>query len=146
MLSMHLKCNGGWIILIATVYIFSFHPLLSLSSTRSECVCILGSQFRRGAGVLDMVFESPFQLFTCGYDTFIRLWDLRLSPRYVTISLLSGTTQTVSALDTNKSPTSFEYAAVNLFFNQWSSCILCSSVCQWIWDLLNRETYCASAV
>ncbi|XP_069394952.1 F-box/WD repeat-containing protein 4 isoform X2 [Paralichthys olivaceus] len=28
-----------------------------------------------------MVFESPFQLFTCGYDTFIRLWDLRLSPR-----------------------------------------------------------------
>uniref|UniRef100_G3NI25 F-box and WD repeat domain containing 4 n=1 Tax=Gasterosteus aculeatus aculeatus TaxID=481459 RepID=G3NI25_GASAC len=48
---------------------------------RSECVCSLGLEFRRGAGVLDMVFESPFQLLTCGYDTFIRLWDLRLSPR-----------------------------------------------------------------
>uniref|UniRef100_A0A3Q1I204 F-box domain-containing protein n=1 Tax=Anabas testudineus TaxID=64144 RepID=A0A3Q1I204_ANATE len=48
---------------------------------RLECLCSLGSEFRRGAGVLDIVFESPFQLFTCGYDTFIRLWDLRLSPR-----------------------------------------------------------------
>ncbi|XP_056147922.1 F-box/WD repeat-containing protein 4 isoform X1 [Lampris incognitus] len=47
----------------------------------SVCVCSLGSGFRRGAGVLDMVYESPFQLLTCGYDTFIRLWDLRLSPR-----------------------------------------------------------------
>uniref|UniRef100_A0A3Q2DIA3 F-box and WD repeat domain containing 4 n=1 Tax=Cyprinodon variegatus TaxID=28743 RepID=A0A3Q2DIA3_CYPVA len=41
----------------------------------------LGSDFRRGAGVLDIAFESPFQLFTCGYDTFIRQWDLRLSPQ-----------------------------------------------------------------
>ncbi|KAI3362649.1 hypothetical protein L3Q82_001629 [Scortum barcoo] len=57
------------------------HEKPMLSNHRSECVCCLGSQFRRGAGVLDMVFESPFQLFTCGYDTFIRLWDLRLSPR-----------------------------------------------------------------
>ncbi|XP_018549591.1 F-box/WD repeat-containing protein 4 isoform X2 [Lates calcarifer] len=48
---------------------------------RLECVCSLGSEFRRGAGVLDMVFESPFQLFTCGYDTFIRLWDLRINPQ-----------------------------------------------------------------
>uniref|UniRef100_A0A3Q2DIT1 F-box and WD repeat domain containing 4 n=1 Tax=Cyprinodon variegatus TaxID=28743 RepID=A0A3Q2DIT1_CYPVA len=45
------------------------------------CVCSLGSDFRRGAGVLDIAFESPFQLFTCGYDTFIRQWDLRLSPQ-----------------------------------------------------------------
>lgn len=64
--------------------------LLSFSisrPSRSECVCRLGSQFRRGAGVLDMVFESPFQLFTCGYDTFIRLWDLRLSNGYARSSL-----------------------------------------------------------
>uniref|UniRef100_H3CI41 F-box and WD repeat domain containing 4 n=2 Tax=Tetraodon nigroviridis TaxID=99883 RepID=H3CI41_TETNG len=46
-----------------------------------ECMCSLGSQFRRGAGVLDMVFETPSQLLTCGYDTFIRMWDLRLNPR-----------------------------------------------------------------
>ncbi|XP_020493903.2 F-box/WD repeat-containing protein 4 [Labrus bergylta] len=56
-------------------------PLRIWDVERSECVCSLGSQFRRGAGVLDMVFESPFQLFTCGYDTYIRLWDLRLNPR-----------------------------------------------------------------
>ncbi|XP_061767001.1 F-box/WD repeat-containing protein 4 isoform X2 [Nerophis ophidion] len=48
---------------------------------RLVCVCCLGSEFRRGAGVLDMVFETPFHLLTCGYDTFIRLWDLRLSPQ-----------------------------------------------------------------
>uniref|UniRef100_A0A8C4ZWR7 F-box and WD repeat domain containing 4 n=1 Tax=Gadus morhua TaxID=8049 RepID=A0A8C4ZWR7_GADMO len=46
-----------------------------------ECVSSLGEEFRRGAGVLDMVFETPHQLYTCGYDTYIRLWDLRLSPR-----------------------------------------------------------------
>ncbi|KAG7252762.1 hypothetical protein CRUP_028695, partial [Coryphaenoides rupestris] len=46
-----------------------------------ECVCRLGEEFRRGAGVLDMAFETPHQLYTCGYDTYIRLWDLRLSPR-----------------------------------------------------------------
>uniref|UniRef100_A0A3Q3JRN2 Uncharacterized protein n=1 Tax=Monopterus albus TaxID=43700 RepID=A0A3Q3JRN2_MONAL len=59
----------------------NFSPLRIWDVERLECVCSLGSEFRRGAGVLDMVFESPFQLFTCGYDTFIRLWDLRLSPR-----------------------------------------------------------------
>ncbi|XP_071337758.1 F-box/WD repeat-containing protein 4 isoform X1 [Trachinotus anak] len=59
----------------------NFSPLRIWDVERLECVCSLGSEFRRGAGVLDMVFESPFQLFTCGYDTFIRLWDLRLNPR-----------------------------------------------------------------
>ncbi|XP_047460063.1 F-box/WD repeat-containing protein 4 [Mugil cephalus] len=59
----------------------NFSPLSIWDVERSMCVCSLGSEFRRGAGVLDIVFESPFQLFSCGYDTFIRLWDLRLSPR-----------------------------------------------------------------
>ncbi|KAM9364595.1 F-box/WD repeat-containing protein 4 isoform 1-T1 [Pholidichthys leucotaenia] len=59
----------------------NFSPLRLWDVERSVCVCSLGSEFRRGAGVLDIVFESPFQLFTCGYDTFIRLWDLRLNPQ-----------------------------------------------------------------
>ncbi|XP_059215848.1 F-box/WD repeat-containing protein 4 [Centropristis striata] len=59
----------------------NYSPLRIWDVERSESVCSLGSDFRRGAGVLDMVFESPFQLFTCSYDTFIRLWDLRLNPR-----------------------------------------------------------------
>ncbi|KAF6727058.1 F-box/WD repeat-containing protein 4 [Oryzias melastigma] len=57
----------------------NFSPLQIWDFERSSCVCRLGSGFRRGAGILDIVFESPFQLLTCGYDTFIRLWDLRLS-------------------------------------------------------------------
>ncbi|XP_056903897.1 F-box/WD repeat-containing protein 4 [Takifugu flavidus] len=56
-------------------------PLQIWDVERLEFVCSLGSQFRRGAGVLDIVFETPFQLLTCGYDTFIRMWDLRLNPR-----------------------------------------------------------------
>lgn len=60
---------------------------------RLEFVCSLGSQFRRGAGVLDIVFETPFQLLTCGYDTFIRMWDLRLNPRCVSVICLSGWAQ-----------------------------------------------------
>lgn len=56
-------------------------PLYLWNIQRLECVCTLGSDFRRGAGVLDIAFESPFQLLTCGYDTFIRLWDLRLTTR-----------------------------------------------------------------
>ncbi|XP_029554099.1 F-box/WD repeat-containing protein 4-like isoform X2 [Salmo trutta] len=48
---------------------------------RCELLCCLGSEFQRDAGVLDIVYESPFQQLTCGYDTYIRSWDLRLSPR-----------------------------------------------------------------
>ncbi|KAJ3610749.1 hypothetical protein NHX12_022840 [Muraenolepis orangiensis] len=56
-------------------------PLCVWDVERCESVCSLGEDYRRGAGVLDMVFETPHQLYTCGYDTYIRLWDLRLSPR-----------------------------------------------------------------
>lgn len=74
---------------ICQTYLLCITILISfvVSVSRSACVCSLGSEFRRGAGVLDIVFESPFQLYTCGYDTFIRLWDLRLSTQYVTIFL-----------------------------------------------------------
>ncbi|XP_005093209.1 F-box/WD repeat-containing protein 4 [Aplysia californica] len=37
----------------------------------------LGVNHRMGAGVLDLMFESPHELLTCGYDTFLRMWDLR---------------------------------------------------------------------
>ncbi|XP_033342299.1 F-box/WD repeat-containing protein 4 [Megalopta genalis] len=38
---------------------------------------ILKHNWRRGAGVLDMVWDNPQILLTCGYDTYIRKWDLR---------------------------------------------------------------------
>lgn len=43
----------------------------------------LGSDFPPGAGVLDVMYESPSTLLSCGYDTYVRYWDLRASVRYV---------------------------------------------------------------
>ncbi|XP_077266803.1 F-box/WD repeat-containing protein 4 isoform X2 [Temnothorax americanus] len=34
-------------------------------------------KWRHGAGILDMVWDDPNTLLTCGYDTYIRKWDLR---------------------------------------------------------------------
>ncbi|CAL1674195.1 unnamed protein product [Lasius platythorax] len=34
--------------------------------------------WKYGAGILDMVWDNPQTLLTCGYDTFIRKWDLRI--------------------------------------------------------------------
>ncbi|XP_012695839.1 F-box/WD repeat-containing protein 4 isoform X2 [Clupea harengus] len=56
-------------------------PLRIWDTERCQLVSCLGADFRRGAGVLDIIYESPSQLLTCGYDTFIRYWDLRVSSR-----------------------------------------------------------------
>ncbi|XP_071169608.1 F-box/WD repeat-containing protein 4-like [Mytilus edulis] len=37
----------------------------------------LGSGHKRGAGVLDIKYETSHIMLTCGYDTSLRLWDLR---------------------------------------------------------------------
>lgn len=46
---------------------------------RMEQIGCLGRDYRHGAGVLDIDFDSAFTLLTCGYDTIVRLWDLRAS-------------------------------------------------------------------
>ncbi|XP_038847782.1 F-box/WD repeat-containing protein 4-like [Salvelinus namaycush] len=70
------NCPGGTIPMNDKVW------SVAISSTqRCELLCCLGSEFQWDAGVLDIVYESPFQQLTCGYDTYIRSWDLRLSPR-----------------------------------------------------------------
>lgn len=33
--------------------------------------------WRHGAGIMDMVWDDPNTLLTCGYDSCIRKWDLR---------------------------------------------------------------------
>lgn len=38
---------------------------------------MLKTDKKRYAGTLDMVWDSPQTLLTCGYDTYIRKWDLR---------------------------------------------------------------------
>lgn len=59
---------------------------------RIEQIGTLGQDYRHGAGVLDIQFDSEFTLLTCGYDTIIRLWDLRASLRqwYIMCDALSA--------------------------------------------------------
>ncbi len=54
-------------------------PLRLWDTERTELVATLGRDYKHGAGVLDVQYESPTTLWSCGYDTFIRLWDLRVS-------------------------------------------------------------------
>ncbi|XP_039337226.1 F-box/WD repeat-containing protein 4 isoform X2 [Mauremys reevesii] len=58
------------------VWSIAISPLLS-----GQLATCLGTDFHRGAGVLDIVYETPFTLLSCGYDTYIRSWDLRVSTR-----------------------------------------------------------------
>lgn len=44
---------------------------------RGTRVAVLGTDHRNGAGVLHVCTETPSELLSCGYDTFVRLWDLR---------------------------------------------------------------------
>lgn len=46
-----------------------------------QLITHLGCDFPPGAGVLDVMYESPSTLLSCGYDTYVRYWDLRTSAR-----------------------------------------------------------------
>nr|DBA15041.1 TPA: hypothetical protein GDO54_004303 [Pyxicephalus adspersus] len=58
------------------VWSIAINPLLS-----GQLINCLGTEFKRGAGVLDVCYETPSILLSCGYDTYIRYWDLRTSTR-----------------------------------------------------------------
>ncbi|XP_021088628.2 F-box/WD repeat-containing protein 4 isoform X2 [Mesocricetus auratus] len=58
------------------VWSIAISPLLS-----GQLITHLGSDFPPGAGVLDVMYESPSTLLSCGYDTYVRYWDLRTSVR-----------------------------------------------------------------
>lgn len=44
---------------------------------RNEFSVDISEQFKAGAGIFDIIWETPNSLLTCGYDTYIRLWDIR---------------------------------------------------------------------
>ncbi|XP_014469706.1 PREDICTED: F-box/WD repeat-containing protein 4 isoform X2 [Dinoponera quadriceps] len=52
-------------------------PLQIYNIERMQCLMELSHNWRRGAGILDMVWEDPHTILSCGYDTFIRKWDMR---------------------------------------------------------------------
>ncbi|XP_055976826.1 F-box/WD repeat-containing protein 4 [Sorex fumeus] len=58
-----------------------YSPLRIWDLNSGQLLTHLGSDFPPGAGVLDVMYESPFTLLSCGYDTYIRYWDLRASVR-----------------------------------------------------------------
>ncbi|XP_023367437.1 F-box/WD repeat-containing protein 4 isoform X1 [Otolemur garnettii] len=58
-----------------------FSPLRIWDLNSGQLVTHLGSDFPPGAGVLDVMYESPSTLLSCGYDTYVRYWDLRTSVR-----------------------------------------------------------------
>lgn len=37
----------------------------------------ISENFKPGAGIFDIIWETPNVFLTCGYDTYVRLWDLR---------------------------------------------------------------------
>ncbi|KAG8435384.1 hypothetical protein GDO86_013367 [Hymenochirus boettgeri] len=54
-------------------------PLRIWDLQSGQLITCLGTDFRRGAGVLDVCYETPYTLLSCGYDTYIRYWDSRTS-------------------------------------------------------------------
>ncbi|MEE6486069.1 hypothetical protein FKM82_014496 [Ascaphus truei] len=58
-------------------------PLRIWDLQSGQLMTCLGTDFRRGAGVLDVCYETPYTLLSCGYDTYIRYWDIRTSTRCV---------------------------------------------------------------
>nr|XP_003224284.1 PREDICTED: F-box/WD repeat-containing protein 4 [Anolis carolinensis] len=56
-------------------------PLRIWDLGSGQLVTCLGTDFHRGAGALDVLYETPSTLLSCGYDTYIRYWDLRISTR-----------------------------------------------------------------
>ncbi|XP_021007543.1 F-box/WD repeat-containing protein 4 isoform X2 [Mus caroli] len=58
-----------------------FSPLRIWDLNSGQLITHLGSDFPPGAGVLDVMYESPSTLLSCGYDTYVRYWDLRTSTR-----------------------------------------------------------------
>lgn len=57
-------CNGSY-------------PLIIWDLCKGVMDCSLGQDHRRGAGILDLKYEAPDILLSCGYDSYLRLWDLR---------------------------------------------------------------------
>ncbi|XP_033122456.1 F-box/WD repeat-containing protein 4-like [Anneissia japonica] len=54
-------------------------PLDIWNTENGKHMVTLGSNFQKGAGVLDVQFEDPHTALSCGYDTYLRIWDTRAS-------------------------------------------------------------------
>ncbi|XP_022098257.1 F-box/WD repeat-containing protein 4-like isoform X2 [Acanthaster planci] len=62
-------------------------PLKIWDIENGRHILSVGSNWRHGAGILHMQYESPDTLLSCGYDTAVRMWDLRTSCQSPVIEL-----------------------------------------------------------
>ncbi|KAF5276056.1 hypothetical protein FQA39_LY00852 [Lamprigera yunnana] len=86
----------------------SIAPLHIFDLNRFVVISELGKNLSKGSGILDLKWENPYTLLSCGYDKNVRYWDLRIGkcvrtwcdPFYATVycidtdnccTLLSGT-------------------------------------------------------
>ncbi|EZA62628.1 hypothetical protein DMN91_006750 [Ooceraea biroi] len=60
--------SGGW----------TDFPPLHIIDINKHHMSAMVHKWRHGAGILDMVWDNPHTLLTCGYDSHIRKWDLRV--------------------------------------------------------------------
>ncbi|CAG2164197.1 unnamed protein product [Oppiella nova] len=61
-------------------------PLLLYDIQSGQLLSQFGTNHRRGAGVLHGFWESNDEVLSCGYDSFVRLWDKR-SPHKCVLSM-----------------------------------------------------------
>ncbi|KAK4882803.1 hypothetical protein RN001_006122 [Aquatica leii] len=53
-------------------------PVHVLDLNRFTVISQFGNNFAKGSGVLNLKWETPHLLLSCGYDKYIRCWDTRL--------------------------------------------------------------------
>ncbi|XP_026294386.1 F-box/WD repeat-containing protein 4 [Frankliniella occidentalis] len=52
-------------------------PLCLYNVERCQMASLKYPVIKRGAGILDVVWEDPNTLVSCGYDSIVRMWDIR---------------------------------------------------------------------
>ncbi|KAJ1525697.1 hypothetical protein ONE63_008908 [Megalurothrips usitatus] len=52
-------------------------PLILYDIERRQMACLKTHSNQRGAGVLDVLWEDPNTVVSCGYDSYVRMWDIR---------------------------------------------------------------------
>ncbi|KAK3919121.1 F-box/WD repeat-containing protein 4 [Frankliniella fusca] len=52
-------------------------PLCLYNVERCQMASLKYAVIKRGAGVLDVIWEDPNTLVSCGYDSIVRMWDVR---------------------------------------------------------------------
>ncbi|XP_072033958.1 F-box/WD repeat-containing protein 4-like [Amphiura filiformis] len=81
---------------------YDLQPLKLWDIQSGELTETLGRNYRKGAGILDIQWETPYTLLACGYDAYIRLWDTRASVHAPVMKLEEPDDYTMYCMQTDK--------------------------------------------